>query len=104
MSVYKIPTMDGAAWLDDIARRVLERTSDVEISRPDAETLGLSLGLRTVVVHASGDTAFLAPAFTVGGTLGSRLQDRVQHLEIAQYSISEDTIDVATEIIVSHLK
>ena len=51
--------MDGADWLDDIAQRVAEQISEVEISRSYAYTLALSRGLRSVVIHLDREQAWL---------------------------------------------
>jgi hypothetical protein len=91
-------------WLDEVARAVLEWNADVEVSRPEPETLGVSIGLRTVVIHTSGSQAWLAPSFAAGGTIGSRLQDRVQHQDIQQYGVNEATIEVAVDAVIAHLR
>jgi hypothetical protein len=95
--------MNGSDWLDDVARRVCERVSNVDVSHPDDKTLGLSSGLRTVVIHVDGAQAWLAPSFAAGGTLGSRLKHRVQHLDIQQYSVVEATVEAAVDAVSSHL-
>lgn len=96
--------MTGIEWLNEIHARVVQRFADLQASRPEPETLGLSRGLRTVVIHVDGRQAWLAPSFAAGGTLGSRLQDRVQHLDIQQYAVAEATVDVARDAAVAHLK
>jgi len=71
----------------------MARLDEVAVSHPDSETLGLSIGLRTVVIHTDDGQAWLAPSFAVGGTLGSRLQDRVRDLDIQQYGINGATVN-----------
>lgn len=95
--------MDGPVWLSEVAQRASERNSDVEVSRPDEETLGLSRALRTVVIHVNGTQAWFAPSFVAGGTLRSRLQDRVQHLDIQYYAVSDATVYVVVEAVLTHL-
>ena len=83
--------MDGADWLDDIAQRVAEQISEVEISRSYADTLALSRGLRSVVIHLDRKQAWLR----------HRSPHRVQYLEIKRYVVDETTVAVVT--ILSHL-
>lgn len=95
--------MDNEAWLDEVSRRMRTQLADVEVSRPDGATVSISRGLRTVVFHATGTRVLLAPSFAAGGTFGSRLQARVQHLGIEHYGVSEATIDVAVGAAMAHL-
>jgi len=96
--------MSGTDWLDELARRVLSRLSSVEQFRADPKTLSLALATRGVTAHDAGDVIWIAPSFAAGGTIGSRLQDRVQHLDIQQYGINERTVDDAAHAVVAHLK
>ena len=96
--------MNGTEWLDELARRVVEQLDNVETYRVDPDTLTLALGSRGVTAHDAGDLVWLAPSFAAGGTIGSRLQDRVQHLDIQQYGINEATVDVAVDAVLSHLR
>lgn len=96
--------MTGREWLDELARRVREQLPDVELTRVDAKTLTLSVGKRGVAAHDAGDAVWLSPSLEQGGPLASRLEDRVQHLEIEQYGITEPTIDVALDAVLSHLR
>jgi hypothetical protein len=47
---------------------------------------------------------WIAPTFAAGGTIASRLESRVQHLDILTFVISEATIDVAVEAVLAHLR
>jgi hypothetical protein len=96
--------MRSSEWLREVQTRVRLALPDVETSQADDETIGITRGLRTIVLHAAGEQVLLAPSFAAGGTIGSRLQDRVQHLEIEQYRISEATIDVAVDAVCAHLR
>ena len=91
-------------WLDHVGTRVGARVADVQISRPDDDSLGLSRGLRAVQLQGDGDRIFVGPSIASGGTLASRLQDRVQQLEFQQYGVEEATVEVAVDAIVTHLR
>jgi hypothetical protein len=99
-----IDRMTGREWLDELARRIRERREDVDLTRVDAATLVLAVGTRGVAAHDAGDTIWLSPSLAQGGPVGTRLEDRVQHLQIEQYGISEPTIDVALEAVLDHLR
>jgi hypothetical protein len=96
--------VNAQEWLDELGRRVSEQIGDVETFRASSDTLTLALGNRGVTAHDAGDVVWLAPSFAAGGTLASRLQDKVQHLDIQQYGIREATIDVAVDAVLAHLK
>jgi hypothetical protein len=96
--------MDGSEWLDEVRRRISERLPEAEASRPEPETLTLSAGLRVIVLHDAGDVVLFSPSFVAGGSIGSRLQDRVQHLDITSYGINEATVDVAVDAVLGHLR
>jgi hypothetical protein len=96
--------MNGAAWLDELARRVVEQLADVEQFRSDPKTLSLARGTHGVTAHDDGDVMWLAPSFAAGGTIGSRLESRVQHLQIEQFGINEATIPIAVDSVVGHLR
>ena len=95
--------MRGSDWLDELGRRVGQRLQDVEQCRLDEDTLTLALGTRGLTAHDAGDAVWLSPSFSTGGTIGGRLQDHVQHLEITRCGIDDATIDVAVDAILSHL-
>jgi GGDEF domain-containing protein len=94
----------GLQWLREVAAIVEAAFTDLDVSWPDDDTVGLSRGLRTVVAHVGGEQVFVAPSFASGGTLASRLQDRVQHLHIQQFRLSDPTIEVAADAISAHLR
>ena len=96
--------MTAREWLDELARRAREQLPDVELTRVDAQTLVLALSERGVAAHDAGDAIWLSPSLTQGSPLTSRLEDRVQHLQIEQYGIAEPTIDVALDAVVDHLR
>jgi hypothetical protein len=95
--------MNAPAWLTLIEKGVRAALPGVEISRPDDDLLTLSLGTRSAVLHVVGDVAILAPSFAAGGTIGSRLQDRVQHLEMTSYALTPEAGSVAVSLAVGHL-
>jgi hypothetical protein len=97
-------SVKATEWLDELGRRAADRLAGIEIFRASADTLSMALGTRAVTAHDDGDVIWLAPSFAAGGTLGSRLQDRVQHLEIQQYGINEATISVAVDAVLAHLR
>lgn len=84
--------MDAPAWLSLIRDAVCAALHDVEISRPEDDLLTLSLGTRSVVIHVVGDVAILAPSFAAGGTIGSRLENRVQHMEMTSYALTPESV------------
>jgi hypothetical protein len=96
--------MEGAKWLDEVSVRVHERFAEAESSRPESDTLTLAHGLRCVVLYANGAEALLSPSISLGATIASRLQDRVQHLQIQQYGINDATVEVAADAVVEHLR
>jgi hypothetical protein len=96
--------MDSATWLESVKRIVSAELEDVELSWADDATLTLMLGTRGVVVHLVAGAAFLAPSFAAGGTIASRLKDRVQHLDPLSYTVSERTIAPASDSILAHLR
>jgi len=77
---------------------------DVQISRPDEDLLTVNLGTRTIVVHVVDDVAILAPSFAAGGTIGSRPQDRVQHLEMTSYGLTPEAAGAAAAAALEHLR
>jgi hypothetical protein len=95
--------LDVVQWLNDVAARVRDRLTAIEILQLEPETLTLAYGLRCVVLNANGEQALLSPSVSVGGAVASRPEDRVQHLEIQQYEINDARVDVAAEAAVAHL-
>ena len=65
--------MKDLEWLDAIGALIAERAPEVEVSRPDDDTLGLALGLRGLVIHTSGRFGFLTASLAAGRTIASRL-------------------------------
>lgn len=96
--------MDAAAWLSLIDDAVRAALPNVEISRPDYDLLTFSLGTRSVVLHVVDDIGILAPSFAAGGTIGSRLQDRVQHLEMQSYATNDASARPAADAVLGHLR
>jgi hypothetical protein len=96
--------MDSATWLGLIEGAVHAALPHVDVSRSDDDLLTLSLGTRSAVVHVVDDVAILAPSFAAGGTIGSRLQDHVQHLEMTSYALTPDAASAAASIAVGHLR
>lgn len=96
--------MDTAEWLGLVEGAVRTRLPDVDISRPDDDMLTLALGVRGVVLHATGKTIILAPTFAAGGKIASRLTDRVQHLEMTPYAMTAGTVLPVVDAVVGHLR
>lgn len=96
--------MDSDTWLRSVERTVRAELEHVELSWPDDDTLTLMLGTRGVVLHVTGGVALLAPSFAAGGTIASRLKDRVQHLDPLPYAVTEGTIVHASDAVVAHLR
>lgn len=96
--------MKGAEWLDELVKRVNEKLPGVELFRADAKTMSLALGNRVVTVLDTGTVALLAPSFTAGGSIASRLAERVQHMEPSSYDIGPATVEAAAAAVIAHLK
>jgi hypothetical protein len=96
--------MQPNPWLRDVERVVCATLPNVEISRPDDGMLTLALGTRAVVLQVAGDTVIFAPSFAAGGTIGSRLADRVQHLEMTSYAHAPEAVTAAAGAVVAHLQ
>jgi hypothetical protein len=54
-------------------------------------------------VYTNDAQALLSLSVSLIGTVASRPEDRVQHLEIQQYGIYDATVDGAAEAAVAHL-
>jgi hypothetical protein len=96
--------MDANAWLEAVEHAVFEQMEDSEVSRADDDTLTLALGTRGVVLHTARGIVLLAPSFAAGGTIASRLESRVQHLEPMSFALSDGTVSTAASEIVAHLR
>jgi len=96
--------MDTSEWLGLVEDAVRASLPDAEVSRPDDDMLTLALGVRGVVLHATGKTIILAPNFAAGGKIASRLADRVQHLEMTPYAITDATVPQVVNAVVGHLR
>jgi hypothetical protein len=96
--------MPPDTWPGAVEARVRESLPDAISSWPDDDMLTLGLGTRAVVLQVTGDTVIFAPSFAAGGAIGSRLSDRVQHLEMTSYSNSAATISAAGDAAVAHLR
>jgi hypothetical protein len=96
--------MKASEWLDELANRVAEQLAEVEVFRASSDTLTLALGPRGITAHDDGDMMWIAPTFAAGGSIASRLESRVQHLDILTFGISEATVDVAVDSVVGHLR
>jgi hypothetical protein len=94
--------MTSTAWRQKVEMIVKAALPAVTVSAADEKTFSFALGLRMVVVSLMKDTALLAPSFAAGGTIASRLESRVQHLDVSPYSFDEDAAEAAAEAIVSH--
>jgi hypothetical protein len=96
--------VEASEWLSLTERAVRARLPDVEISRPEAHMLTFALGTRGVVLQAQGDAVIVAPSFAVGGTIGSRLRDRVQHLDMMSYGVTAANVERAADAVAGHLR
>jgi len=95
--------MNGVAWLDAISALVGERSLEVEVSRPDDDTLAMTAGARGVVLHTVGTDAYLMPSVASGSTIASRLQERVTHFDPERFAIEPATVSQAAETALTHL-
>jgi hypothetical protein len=96
--------MSGAEWISQLAQRVVAEIPGIEQFRVAPDTLSLAFGDRGVTAHDDGDVVWLAPSFTAGGTLWSRLQSKVQHLDIQTFGVSASTLCAAVDAVLAHLK
>jgi hypothetical protein len=96
--------MTGTDWLRLVEAAVQARIPDVEVTRADEATMSVSRGLRVVVAHVVGDVAIIAPSFAAGGSIASRLESRVQHLDVQSYGLSETAADAAADAVIAHLR
>ena len=96
--------MKAVEWLGLVEGLVRTHLRYVDASRPDDDMLTVALGDRGVVLHVTGNTITLAPSFAAGGTIGSRLKDRVQHLEMTSYEMTDRTVAAAADAVVGHLR
>jgi hypothetical protein len=96
--------MKAIEWFDELAKKVLKELPGVEEFRPDPKTMSLALGSRVAIVFDTGANALVAQSFTAGGTLASRLQERVQHIDPLSYDIFEATVESAASAIIAHLR
>ena len=96
--------MTGPEWLDELKARVTVKLPEVEAFRTDPKTLSLAVGTRGVTAHVDGAVVWIAPTFAAGGTLASRLVDRVQHLDPTLYGPDEAGLANAVSAATAHLK
>jgi len=96
--------MKASGWLDELARRVAEQLAEVEVFRAWPDTLTLALRTRGITAHDDGDMMWIASTFASGGSIASRLESRVQHLDILTFGINEATVEVAVDAVVGHLR
>jgi hypothetical protein len=95
-------TSDG--WLDLVERLVRERLEFVEFSSFDGKTATFALAHRGAVVFFSDDVAVVRPNLAGGGTIASRLQDKVQHMDGWSFALNEVDAVAAADAIARHLR
>jgi hypothetical protein len=96
--------MDRVEWLDAVMALVQERSVEGEVSRPDDDTLAITLGRRGVVLHVVGNDAFLVRSVAAGSTIESRLRDRVEHFRPEKFAIDRATTTIAADAILTHVR
>jgi len=97
--------MTGEVWLGQLERAVRGRVDDVEISRPDRETMTFGLGMKDVAVHLSRDgKVVVLPSIAARDSLsGMRMEDDVEDLPFATYDLEGSTVLAAADLIAEHL-
>jgi len=96
--------MKDVEWLDAVGALIAQRAPEVEVSRPDDDTLGLALGLRGVVIHAARRFGFLTGSVAAGRTIASRLQESVTHSDAQRFSVEPATIEAVVSSALRHLQ
>ena len=95
--------MTSEVWIIQVRLAVLDALPDLEIFSADDRTTTFVLGLRGVVVHVASDVALLAPSISVGRTIASRLESKVEHLDPVSYGFDEPSAGAAARAITEHL-
>lgn len=96
--------MNSDTWLRSVERIVCAQLEHVKMFWADDDTLTLALHTRGIVLHVTRGVAFMAPSFVVPGPNTCGLQDRVQHLDPAEYAIEANTVLSAYDAIITHLR
>lgn len=96
--------MDRVEWLDAVMALVQERSVEGEVSRPDDDTLAITLGRHGVVLHVVGNDAFLLRSVAAGSTIQSRLQDRVEHFTPERFLIDQSTVGTVVDAVLTHVR
>ncbi len=96
--------MKDVEWLDAVGALIAQRVPEVEVSRPDDDTLGLALGLRGVVIHTTGRFGFLTGSVATGRTIASRLQESVTHSDAQCFSVEPATVEAVVSSALRHLE
>jgi hypothetical protein len=76
---------------------------DVEVSRPDDDTLAITAGSRGVVLHVTSSDGYLMPSVASGSTIASRLQERVTHFDAQRFAVDSATVAAVVTAALAHL-
>ena len=95
--------MNGVSWLDAISALVGERSLEVEVSRPDEDTLAITAGARGVVLHTVGADGFLMPSVASCSTIASRLLERVTLFDPERFAVELATVAAVVDAALAHL-
>jgi len=95
--------MNGVSWLDAISALIGERSVDVEVSRPDGDTLAVTAGARGIVLHVAGDDGFVMPSIASGSTIANRMQERVKHFDAVRFEVRSETVVAVVDMALAHL-
>jgi hypothetical protein len=96
--------MKTDAWLTEVRSLVASGLPEVETSSADETTATFALGRRGVVVHLTTDIALLAPSVSAGNSIASRLESKVEHLDVQSFAVNERSISAAADAIIGHLR
>ena len=95
--------MTSDAWLTEVRTLVLSELENVDARASDEKTATFAVSRRGVVVHFRGDRVLLAPSVSAGNSIASRLESKVQHLNIETYTVDGRSIVAAADSIIGHL-
>ena len=95
--------MKDVEWLDAIGALIAQRAPEVEVSRPDDDTLGLVLGLRGVVIHTTGRFGFLTGSVAAGRTTASQLSGSVINGDPLKFVVEPATLQRTVLAALEHL-
>ena len=96
--------MTGSDWLRRVETASKTALPQIDVTRTDDSTMSLALRLHVAVLHVTEEMGILAPSYSAGGSIASRLENSVQHLEPTSYRLDEVAADAAVTAILAHLR